>query len=229
MILLQIPRVGRFRLSLHLRQLILPIAVSLLSHGLLVWSVTGLAPNQEVQAGNNPSVRIRLQQAPLNPRQPEAQLAATDDTTAARLPEERSYPQSAPNELLAETPSRGDAPTESEQNGDGSPAPFRPSINLAGLRQYHQALSQASRQFKNYPQAALEAGLRGRVAIRLTVAENGVALGLTLIGSSGNPMLDRAALEVMRLAASHTEVPESLRDRNFTIDLAMDFNPEDAP
>ncbi|WP_265942735.1 energy transducer TonB [Dechloromonas sp. A34] len=97
------------------------------------------------------------------------------------------------------------------------------------MRQYHLALGQKAKQFRRYPPAAREAGWQGRVAMRLAVSESGAPIGISLLGSSNFPDLDQAALEIMYLAAGHTEVPESLRGRAFTIDLAVDFHPDDAP
>ena len=54
-------------------------------------------------------------------------------------------------------------------------------------------------------------------------------LGISLLDSSSFAILDQAAIDMMLLAASHTEVPESLRGRAFSIDLAIDYNPDDAP
>jgi len=34
---------------------------------------------------------------------------------------------------------------------------------------------------------------------------------------------------MLRLTAAHTPVPESLRGQHFTIDLAIDFKPDDPP
>lgn len=226
---LLLPRAGQFRLSLPLRRLLLPVAVSLLAHALIFWPAVSLSPSQEAPAGQAGSLRARLRQNPVDPPQREAHPAAADEALAPRQPEERSYARPAPPEPQVAAPGEANAPAAAEPSGDNILAPVRPGIDLAGLRQYHIALGQMARQFKRYPPAALEAGLRGRVAIRVAVAENGRPLGLTLIGSSDHSLLDQAALEMMHLAASHTEVPELLRDRAFTIDLAVDFNPEDAP
>ena len=65
--------------------------------------------------------------------------------------------------------------------------------------------------------------------MRLVISETGSPLGVSLLDSSGFPVLDRAALEMMLLSASHTEVPESLRGRMFNIDLAIDYSPDDTP
>lgn len=105
----------------------------------------------------------------------------------------------------------------------------RPTVDANGLRQYHMALGRMAARFKRYPAAAREAGWEGRVPLRLTISEVGTPVGLTVISSSGFPILDQAAVEMMRLAASHTSVPESLRGRTFSIDLAVDYSLKDEP
>ena len=103
------------------------------------------------------------------------------------------------------------------------------AIDPSGLRAYHLALGRSARPFKTYPPGLREAGVRGRVAIRVTVNQDGQTVALRLIGSSGHSELDEAAMTMMQLAASHTRVPDSLLGQTFSIDLAVDFSPEDQP
>ncbi|MBU3698013.1 energy transducer TonB [Dechloromonas sp.] len=103
------------------------------------------------------------------------------------------------------------------------------AIDPSGLRAYHLALGRGARPFKTYPPGLREAGVRGRVAIRVTVNQDGQTVALRLIGSSGHSELDEAAMTMMQLAASHTRVPDSLLGQTFSIDLAVDFSPEDQP
>jgi protein TonB len=118
----------------------------------------------------------------------------------------------------------GAAPSSPEALQPQAP---RPAIDLHGLRQYHLALGRMAARFKRYPVQAREGGWEGRVALRLGISETGTPLGIVVIGSSGIQVLDQAALEMLRLAASHTPVPESLLGRAFTIDLAVDYNLKD--
>lgn len=111
-------------------------------------------------------------------------------------------------------------PTVAEQ-------PLPPAVRLAGLREYHMALGRMAAQFRRYPPELRAAGIGGRIAIRLHVGENGMPAALTLLGSSETWLLDQTAMEILRLAASHTPVPEVLRGRAFDIDLVLTFNPND--
>lgn len=123
------------------------------------------------------------------------------------------------------------APPSQADNGAAAlaaapPSP-RPAVDVHGLRQYYIALGRMAKRFKRYPPQARDAGWEGRVAMRLSISESGMPVSIVLIGSSGFPVLDQAALEMMRMAASHTAVPEALRGEAFSIDLAADYSLRD--
>lgn len=226
------PGAGRVRLLNDLRQLLRPLIVSLVIHAVIFWQAPGLLLSPESPAARHGDLRASLQQPPaadpvVAPRAepPPPSPSEPAETAPARQPEERSYappPPAPPSE-----------PASQQAAPDSPPAtplePLRTGIDVAGLRQYHLALGQKAKQFRRYPPAAREAGWQGRVAMRLAISESGAPIGISLLGSSNFPVLDQAALEMMFLAASHTEVPESLRGQAFTIDLAVDFHPDDAP
>lgn len=228
------PTAGRFRLPHDGRQLLRPLAISLLIHSLVWWQAPGLLPLTAAHTARNSDLRASLQAGPaVAPPPPEQRPSTPPEPPAAapiRQPKERSYAPAPPEPA---PPSEAAAEPVKEQAGPEilptTPIePRRTGIDLAGLRQYHLALGQKARQFRRYPQAAREAGWQGRVAMRLAVSETGAPIGISLLRSSNFPIIDQAALEMMFLASGHTEVPESLRGRAFTIDLAVDFNPEDA-
>jgi protein TonB len=146
-----------------------------------------------------------------------------------RQPETRAYPPPASRPTA-------DAAMESQIDqerpiGEPSPPiePILSGVDADGLRQYHLALGKTARQFRRYPEEADAAGWNGRVTMRLAVSETGSPLGISLLDSSSFAILDQAALDMMLLAASHTEIPESLRGHAFTIDLTVDYTPEVAP
>ncbi|MBI2277888.1 MAG: TonB family protein [Dechloromonas sp.] len=215
---------GRIRLLNDLRQLLRPLTVSLVIHALIFWQAPGLLLSPESPAARRGDLRASLQQTPpVEPPPPSPSEPA--ETAPARQPEERSYaptPPAPPSEPVVDPAAPDALPATPVE-------PLRSGIDVAGLRQYHLALGQKAKQFRRYPPTAREAGWQGRVAMRLAISESGAPIGISLLGSSNFPVLDQAALEMMYLAAGHTEVPESLRGRAFTIDLAVDFKPDDAP
>jgi protein TonB len=228
------PSFGRFHLPEEHRRLLRPLAISLLVHAILVWPTPeqALSPASPSQPRH---LRANLKEptqthAPATLESSPGKLTQATENTPLRAPEERSY---ATPEAEPAPPAEPDNPPAEAQAGTGNPntPPVEPAagVDVAGLREYHIALGRMARQFRRYPPAAREAGWQGRVVLRLAVAAGGTPLGLTLLGSSNYPVLDQAALDMMRLTASHTQVPESLRNRAFTIDLAVDFDLNDAP
>jgi protein TonB len=204
------------------RQLARPLALSLFLHALLIWND---APNTSAPPSGNPPLLARLHQPAAAPAKIETPPSVASDTpkeaedpSPTRPPTERSYPSQT-----AETASSPSEMTTQEGISTAPPAP----ITSASLYEYHLAISRAARQFRRYPEAALQAGWQGRVVIRLTVAADGTPHKLQLIGSSGHNVLDEAALEMLYLAAGHTQAPTSLQGRSFDIDLAINFNPEE--
>ncbi|RIX49526.1 MAG: TonB family protein [Rhodocyclales bacterium GT-UBC] len=212
------------------RPLIGAMALSLFLHGLLLLPGAGPAPLHS--SGNTGGqVQARLQSPPAQaPRPPSPPDIEPQQPAPARQAEERSYPSSPPNPdaTPAQPPRNGASTSHDPAQPPAFESPDR-AIDIAGLREYHLALGRTASQFRHYPPAARAAGQQGRVALRLAIGENNQLLGISLIGSSQYPELDQAALDMLRLTAAHTPVPESLRGRNFTIDLAIDFKPDDPP
>lgn len=97
--------------------------------------------------------------------------------------------------------------------------------DAAGLRQYRLALAGEARKHKRYPEAARRAGWHGTAEVRIQVGAH--ARQAELVGSSGHAALDRAAVDMLRLAAARTELPEALRGRQFTVLLPVVFEVED--
>lgn len=212
------------------RRLILPLGASLMLHAFILWSGRELSPTPGASAARQHNLRASMQQTPAAaPTEIPLSPASSFENAPRRAPEK---PVNAPPDKPRASDEIAKSPPEREY-GEVQPnlpiEPVRNSIDLAGLRQYHLALGRKAQQFRRYPEEARAAGSRGRVTMRLVVSETGSPLGISLLGSSGFPVLDRAALEMMLLSASHTEVPESLRGRSFNIDLAIDYNPDDAP
>lgn len=217
------------RLLHDLSHLLRPLAISLVVHALIFWQAPGLLPAPDSSAAGHGDLRARLQQAPVAaPRAepPPPRPSEPAETAPARQPEERRYVPTPPEPAASEP---ANEPAGPEHQAAPPAEPSNTGIDVAGLRQYHLALGQKARQFRRYPPEARDAGGQRRVAMRLAISETGTPISIKLLGSSDVPVLDQAALEMMFLAASHTEVPESLRGRAFTIDLAVDFNPNDAP
>ncbi|MBS3934839.1 MAG: TonB family protein, partial [Sulfuritalea sp.] len=83
-----------------------------------------------------------------------------------------------------------------------------------------------ARRVRNYPEAARRDGLTGTAEVRVTVDAR-AGRRTELSRSSGHPLLDAAALEMLRTAAARAPLPESLRGREFAVLLPVVFEVED--
>lgn len=216
-----------------LRLLWRTVAASLLLHALILVPGRGVPPEDGGRAAEANPLRARLTSQPIiTPPRAEAPPPEPLPAREAR-PSEPRRAEPAPQKREAEAPA---APAGQEASSSGDTAPpvatpetWRPRIDTTGMRQYHMAIAQSAGRFRVYPAALREAGIGGRVTLRLAVGSDGRPIGIAVLGSSGSDELDAVAVELMRLAASHTAVPELLQGQDFTIDLILNYDPTAAP
>ena len=96
-------------------------------------------------------------------------------------------------------------------------------LDAEGLRGYRIELARVARAYRRYPRQAEDAGWQGTAEVRVTVLEGGIAQEPKLLHSSGHPVLDEAALAMLRQALPQTPVPPVLRQRAFALDLPVVF------
>lgn len=105
------------------------------------------------------------------------------------------------------------------------PTPSGP--DQAGLRQFRLALAGEARKHRRYPETARRAGLTGTAEVRIAIEAGGLARHADLSRSSGHDVLDKAALEMLRMAATRAVLPESLRGQSFAVLMPVVFEVED--
>lgn len=179
-----------------------------------------------------PAARESVSRAPATLAQEESRSAAPSGTASARpQPPETAgaVPMAAPAERepqsatpAATRPSAARAvPAPREAVGAAAPGPS--SEEASTVAQYRIALMQAARAFRSYPRLARENNWQGRVTVRLAVAP-GVPAALAIASSSGYPVLDQQALEMIRRAQAETPVPAALRAREFSVEIPVIFD-----
>jgi periplasmic protein TonB len=99
-----------------------------------------------------------------------------------------------------------------------------PGLDAEGLRAYRVALAGEARRYKRYPPRAIEAGWSGTTELRVSMAPGQAVPAVQLSQSSGYPVLDEAALDMLRRALPATPIPASLRERAFSVDLPIVFD-----
>jgi TonB family protein len=95
---------------------------------------------------------------------------------------------------------RGAGATEVSSTGaaEASPAGPSPEAVRRARRAYVQRLGDLLRAAARYPLAARRERRTGRVELALRVSADGVLTGVRVVGASGHPVLDDAALETAR-------------------------------
>lgn len=104
-----------------------------------------------------------------------------------------------------------------------SSLPVSDGVDPNGLRDYRLALAREARRYKRYPAQAIEAGWAGTVELRVSVRTGSTTQVAELTKPSGHPLLDEAALEMVRRALSVTPLPPALQGQTFAIGLPVVF------
>jgi protein TonB len=93
------------------------------------------------------------------------------------------------------------------------------------MRQYRINLAMAARRFRDYPAAARLAGIGGISRVHLSIDAEGRPVTVELDSSSGNSLLDAAALNMLGRAAQATATPPVLRGQAFDLSIPVEFDP----
>lgn len=115
-----------------------------------------------------------------------------------------------------------------QEGAVSAPKPAEPiPVSQDGLREYRLNLGREARRYKRYPAMARERGLQGVVVIVVSTTAGIAVPQVSLSHSSGHSVLDAQALEMAVLAVRFANLPESLRGRDFALDLPIRFSLEE--
>lgn len=212
-------------------KLVPALAISLILHFLLLWPTVPQPRGGE--AAQPLLASLRAAAPALSP----AVAKPASPPRGPRLPDTPPHAattsESAPTAAVASGRSTVDAPLRSESFAAPVPATAGPrapppssgdGLDAEGVRQYRLALATEAKRFRRYPPRAMEADIGGTVEIRIAVAAGGQPQEVKLARSSGHELLDDAALDMMKKAAPRAAVPESLRRRDFVVNLPVVFD-----
>jgi len=122
----------------------------------------------------------------------------------------------------------GQLPTESKtvghvaQNVEPNPRPSPPAGSLARER-YLSNLRATIERHRGYPLAARRRHLEGTAVLRFSVSRNGQLSSSQLVRSSGEGLLDTAALNALRAVESFPVAPLDVPGEQFTLELPVVF------
>lgn len=198
------------------------LAISLALHALLI----GLPPEPAGPDEKGAAIEARLR-APEVVEAVEAPPVAEPERSRRSVPAVQDQTPAPPAVISGVEAAPAPLPS-----AVATPLPEPPSavvaqgIDADGLRQYRLGLAVGAKRFRQYPERARRAGWAGTAEVRVGVAQDGRPMEPKLVRSSGHEPLDAAAVAMLKGAAAHTPVPESLRGRGFSVVLPVVFDLE---
>lgn len=116
--------------------------------------------------------------------------------------------------------------------GDGTgPAGDGGAGNRAGRgglvsekQNYYGKLALWLAKHKRYPREAKKSRITGLVTVRFTIGSDGQLLGYELVKSSQQPLLDEAALAMLKLASPFPAIPPQLGVSQLTVTLPVEYS-----
>lgn len=99
--------------------------------------------------------------------------------------------------------------------------------NTNDLHQYRISLAIAARRFRHYPAQARARGWEGAAELALVIGPRQLAPAVSVVRSSGHPVLDAQATEMMIQAVRMTALPERMKGRDFRMLLSVRFSLDD--
>jgi protein TonB len=209
--------------AMMLRLLLIPSIVGILFLGGVYWlrlrvDATGGAPEQvtvvEVHLLPRPDpVPIPINQA--------SQSAATSPPSPANGPTETAAALS--DQAVAALPSEEAAAAEPVVPS-AIPKATTGSVPNATTLAFKAELLRHIARFQRYPQAAERQHLRGTVDTEFAINRDGKLLGVWVKTSSGQVVLDQAAINTIRRAQPLPSIPSALPD-TIKIEIALGFDP----
>ena len=154
---------------------------------------------------------------------PVAPQAETSTPLAARNESAEAEPAAAAPSTAVAAPSVSAV----AQAPRAAPTPTE-TLDAGTLAQYRLSLIGAARRFKRYPRVALDQNWQGNVEVRLVIAANGEISALLVRSSTGYPVLDQHALEMIERAKTMAPIPPALRGKEFTVDVPIVFSLREA-
>jgi len=144
---------------------------------------TAVEPHVEPAIEPKPKIRV----------QPKPKLRARDLMRQARQLAQLSAPQQ---------------PIDRDKTGQGPSTQY--SIREAYIRAWIRKVQDWGT--RNFPEEARRLGLTGSLTLRVTLRHDGAIGEILLIRSSGHPVLDQAAKNIVELAAPYAPFPPELRE-----------------
>lgn len=159
-----------------------------------------------------PVQRITVPEAKTPARREPVEPKPVEPAVDRTKPEPESEPVQAPAPALA---TESEPPAQSHQNPAAEPADSL-------MQSYGRLLEQALGANQRYPRIARLRGWQGLVKMRVQFLPGGHVGQISILSSSGFPVLDETAVDMVR-TAELPRAPDWLRNREFSVDVPVLF------
>lgn len=102
--------------------------------------------------------------------------------------------------------------------GGGEDPAVSTALTAYGRRLFERTMAQA-----HYPPQAIARGWQGKTLLLLRFGRRGALLDVAVRESSGYAVLDTEAIEMAKRAKTQLPIPDILKDRNFSLTIAVNF------
>lgn len=206
-----------------LRLMLFPAIVGIFFVGGVYWLKFRLDP-----AGGTPE-QTALVQVHLLPRPDPLPIPVNETSQSAAIT--RPSPMHGPTETPAAVTNKALAELPAEE-----PAASEPAIPSAGLKAtpdpvpssakmtFRSELLRHIARFQRYPRAAERQHLQGTVRTGFSMDRDGRVIAVWIRTSSGQAVLDQAAIDTIRRAQPLPRIPAALPD-SLKVDIALGFDP----
>ena len=195
----------------------IPVSIAATSHlGLLNDRVHSIRIANEVRHRPRPTVDAKPAPATHNHEDLVASLAEAPAAAQSDQPAGQAKEASSPLDeaKLGRPPEHPGTPSDSQISGTGK---------SHARDDYYSSLRAAVERHREYPRAARRARLQGMVVLRLSVSREGHLLSVRVSQSSGEEILDSAALSAVRMAGTLPAAPVEIVGDQVTVELPFVF------
>ncbi|MFT6597156.1 energy transducer TonB [Cycloclasticus pugetii] len=149
-----------------------------------------------------------------------AQLKQTAEPEDPEVTEKPKAPEEA-EEQTSNTKEQSKSEALVRASGKGAEANSR---NRLGKKDYFSSLIAWLNQYKNYPAALKKKKQEGVVTLKFTINKKGQLLSASVHKSSGYPLLDKAALDILDKASPMPAIPNSIPRDQLTLIIPLEYS-----
>ncbi|WP_375785644.1 TonB family protein [Bradyrhizobium sp. Pha-3] len=207
-----------------LRLLLVPAIAALLFVGGIYW-IRLQPPAGPASREQSSIVQVRLLPSPSPAPIPVAPVSQPQTATVASRTDVSPESSEPPLDNLTAAPAREPMPAEpAVPSLRPTPSPADAPPNSVAVK-FQQALLRHVARYQRYPNAALPGRLHGAVETLFSMRRDGTLLEVWVKTSSGQAVLDKAAVDAIRRAQPLPPIPSALPDR-LNIQITLAFGPD---